>query len=336
MSRNNQVITQEPQPSHHNKLASAGKAQGSWNMKQNTFSFQLPTGITEAHMTFKGTPGVFKFKFGTFDCSASYVPWGDADYDYHTSEYMLEREFKKTRSRHPPITNHPFYRANKHKYRYNPARPQTPPSSPYSTCSSANEATPNSGDYSPTSPLRSVNTDTDQPQTSRITDNVPASFLLNLCQSLENFMQVKTLGEILNISENQIHRLIENKHRGVLFCVQELVFEWWYSSQDTYSQNLQTLKNAFSSFDLNLSKYFFKALQDYRSTFPHDVALPEQSADSSYTPASPIYERSPSPTGDEELMREPNEPESISRNFQNETTVLKTHGMGGGTVTVMN
>ena len=75
------------------KYAVAGTALGSWNMKKNSFNFQLLPGTTEAHMTFKGTAGIYEFDFTTFECYGSYVAWGDADFDFHSSEYLLEHEF---------------------------------------------------------------------------------------------------------------------------------------------------------------------------------------------------------------------------------------------------
>lgn len=101
MNNNNAAFRPNLPRSGFIKYVVAGTAQGSWNMKKNTFNFQLPPGTTEAHMTFKGTAGIYEFDFTTFECYGSYVAWGDADFDFHSSEYLLECEFQRSKCRHP-------------------------------------------------------------------------------------------------------------------------------------------------------------------------------------------------------------------------------------------
>ena len=86
------AFRQLPPSSKFIKCAAAGKSQGIWNRKKHTFSFQMPSGTIEAHMTFKGTGGIFEFDFTTFECSGSHIEWGDTDFDFHSSEYLLECE----------------------------------------------------------------------------------------------------------------------------------------------------------------------------------------------------------------------------------------------------
>ena len=105
------------------KCAAAGKAQGIWDRKKHTFSFRMPSGITEAHMTFKSTGGIFEFDFTTFECSGSHIEWGDADFNFHSSEYLLEHKYDRSSCKHPFPTDYPFPRCRAHKDRPLP-RPQ--------------------------------------------------------------------------------------------------------------------------------------------------------------------------------------------------------------------
>ena len=109
------------------KCAAAGKAQGIWNQKKHIFCFQMPSGITEARITFKGTDGIFEFDFTTFECSGSHIEWGDADLDFHSSEYLPEREYERSSCKCPFPTDYTFQRCKVNKTGYNPARPAEPP-----------------------------------------------------------------------------------------------------------------------------------------------------------------------------------------------------------------
>ena len=51
--------------------------------------------------------------------------WGDADFDFHSSEYLLEHEFQRSKCRHPSLTHYPFPRHRAHKISYNPTRPRS-------------------------------------------------------------------------------------------------------------------------------------------------------------------------------------------------------------------
>ena len=118
MNNHHMAFRQLPPSSKFIKCAAAGKAQGIWGREKHT-SFQMPSGNTEAHMTFKGTGGIFEFDFTTFECSGSHIKWGDADFDFHFSEYLLDRSSHKC----PFPTDYPFPRCRAHKTGYNPARP---------------------------------------------------------------------------------------------------------------------------------------------------------------------------------------------------------------------
>ena len=116
------AFRQLPPHSKFIKCAAADKAQGVWDRKKHTFSVQLPSGITEAHMTFKGKGGIFEFDFTTFECFGPHIKWGDADFNFHSSEYLLEHEYDRSSHKHPFPTDYPFPRHRVHKTGYNPAR----------------------------------------------------------------------------------------------------------------------------------------------------------------------------------------------------------------------
>ena len=71
-----------PPTSKYVQMATAGRATGVWDKRENTFYFQMPSGITKGYMEFSGIPGYYQFDFDMAQCSGSYVNWGDYDYDY--------------------------------------------------------------------------------------------------------------------------------------------------------------------------------------------------------------------------------------------------------------
>ena len=91
------------------KLATAGKAFGFWNNKDNTFQFKLPPGTCKAEISFMGVTGIHEFNFSKNTSEASHVSWEDYDYEYKSEAYMLDREFTK-HGRHPPIIERPIPR----------------------------------------------------------------------------------------------------------------------------------------------------------------------------------------------------------------------------------
>ena len=91
------------------KLATAGKAFGYGNKKDNTFQFKLPPGTCEAEVSFMGVSGIHEFYFSKNTSEASHVSWKDYDYEYKSEAYMLDREFTK-HGRDPPIVERPIPR----------------------------------------------------------------------------------------------------------------------------------------------------------------------------------------------------------------------------------
>ena len=74
-------------------MATVGRATSVWDRCENTFYFQMPPGITKAYMEFSGIPGHYQFDFYMFQCTGSFVSWGDSDYDYESDRFQLERGF---------------------------------------------------------------------------------------------------------------------------------------------------------------------------------------------------------------------------------------------------
>ena len=104
------------------KSATAGKAFGFWNNKDNTFQFKLPPGTCKAEISFMGVTGIHEFYFSKNTSEASHVSWEDYDYEYKSEAYMLDREFTKC-GRHPPIVERPIPRVENMAEFYNPTHP---------------------------------------------------------------------------------------------------------------------------------------------------------------------------------------------------------------------
>ena len=104
------------------KSATAGKAFGFWNNKDNTFQFKLPPGTCKAEISFMGVTGIHEFYFSKNASEASHVSWEDYDYEYKSEAYMLDREFTK-HDRHPPIIERPIPRVENMAEFYNPTCP---------------------------------------------------------------------------------------------------------------------------------------------------------------------------------------------------------------------
>ena len=111
-----------PSKSTTMKSATAGKAFGFWNNKDNTFQFKLPPGTCKAEISFMGVTGIHEFYFSKNTSEASHVSWEDYDYEYKSEAYMLDREFTK-HGRHPPIIERPIPRVENMSDFYNPTRP---------------------------------------------------------------------------------------------------------------------------------------------------------------------------------------------------------------------
>ena len=106
------------------KLATAGKAFGYWNKKDNryTFQFKLAPGTCKAEISFMGVSGIHEFYFSKNTSEASYVSWENYDNEYKSEAYMLDRDFTK-HGRHPLIVERPIPRVENMTEFYNPTWP---------------------------------------------------------------------------------------------------------------------------------------------------------------------------------------------------------------------
>ena len=64
---------QSPLRVYHNEVATAGKAFGFWNNKDNTLQFKLPPGTCKAEISFMGVTGIHEFYFSKNTSEASHV-----------------------------------------------------------------------------------------------------------------------------------------------------------------------------------------------------------------------------------------------------------------------
>ena len=103
------------------KLATAGKAFGYQNKKDNTFQLKLPPGTCKAEISFMGVSGIHEFYFSK-NIQVKLVMWEDYDYKYKSEAYMLDREFKK-HGRQPPIVERPIPRVENMTEFHNPTWP---------------------------------------------------------------------------------------------------------------------------------------------------------------------------------------------------------------------
>ena len=104
------------------KVATAGRAFGVWNNKDNTFQFKLPSGICTADVTFMGTSGVHKFHFTSDSAQALHVAWEHLDYDHTTDAFLLDHAFTH-RGKHPQVVELPLPRVSGFTNYHNPTRP---------------------------------------------------------------------------------------------------------------------------------------------------------------------------------------------------------------------
>ena len=256
MNNNNAAFRPNLPRSGFIKYVVAGTAQGSWNMK-NSFNFQLPPGTTEAHMTFKGTAGIYEFDFTTFECYGSYVAWEDADFDFHSSEYLMEHEFQRSKCRHPSLTCYPFPRHRAHKISYNLTRPRsvhvpghrTPRSSPSPRHSSCSDSTSTTGYHASTSRSHSRSLSL-SPSWALVWLSLPktiCSFLDELCDTITNHSDLHDLTISSGIPTSKVYKAITDNPGNIENCVHQVIFIWWGSSNAPASIKINTLKNGFEN-----------------------------------------------------------------------------------------
>ena len=246
------AFRQFPPSSKFIKCAAAGKAQGIWDRKKHTFSFQMPSGTTEAHMTFKGTGGIFEFDFTTFECSGSHIEWGDADFDFHSSEYLLEREYDRSSRKHPFPTNYPFPRCRAHKTGYNPARPAE---------SARTSPGPHHHSHSPSTSAARYNTSRSRsrsPSRPRLVSHCPCLnytrlnlpytihlFLDEICENITNLSDFHNLAIECDIPVSKVDRAIADHPANIKDSVIHVLFDWWGTCKAPFNTKINTLQNGF-------------------------------------------------------------------------------------------
>ena len=69
--------------------------QGTWDMANRYFLIEVPAGIADANMRFRGVDGIHLLRFSAFECSGYEVDWGDVDDSIDCEEHLFKREFQK-------------------------------------------------------------------------------------------------------------------------------------------------------------------------------------------------------------------------------------------------
>ena len=62
------------------KRVVSGKLQGSWDIANRYILIEVPTGIADAYINFKGIDGIYLLRFSTSECTSYQVGWDEADY----------------------------------------------------------------------------------------------------------------------------------------------------------------------------------------------------------------------------------------------------------------
>ena len=104
------------------KVATAGRAFGVWNDKDNTFKFKLSAGVCTADVSFMGATGIHEFHFTTGSAEASHVAWEHIDYNHTSDAFLLERAFT-CHGKHPQVVELPLPRVPGFTKFHNPTRP---------------------------------------------------------------------------------------------------------------------------------------------------------------------------------------------------------------------
>ena len=252
MNNQHTAFRQFPPSSKFIQCAAAGKAQGIWDRKKHIFSFQMSSGITEAHMTFKGTGGIFEFDFTTFECSGSHIEWGDADFDFHSSEYLLECEYDRSSHKCPFPTDYPFSGHRAHKTGYNPARPaesaRASPGPHNHSCSSSTSTaryyTSRSRSRSPSGPRLGSHcsclnyTRLNLPYTIHL-------FLDEICENITNHSDFHDLAIECDIPVSKFDRAIADHPVNIRDSVIHVLFDWWGTCKAPFKTKINTLQNGF-------------------------------------------------------------------------------------------
>ena len=83
------------------KSVVSGKLKGTWDMANRYFLVEVPGGIDDAYIKFKGIDGIHLLRFNAFECAGYQVDWDEADYPIDCEDYIIEREFRQLKRFHP-------------------------------------------------------------------------------------------------------------------------------------------------------------------------------------------------------------------------------------------
>ena len=64
-------------------------------MTNKYFLIEVPDGIANAYMKFKGIDGIHLLRFSAFECAGYQVGWDEANYPIDCGDHLIVREFKK-------------------------------------------------------------------------------------------------------------------------------------------------------------------------------------------------------------------------------------------------
>ena len=73
------------------KRVVSGKLEDTWDMTNRYFLIEVPGGIADAYMRFKGIDRIHLLRFSAFECAGYQVGWDEADYPIDCKDYLIER-----------------------------------------------------------------------------------------------------------------------------------------------------------------------------------------------------------------------------------------------------
>ena len=120
-------LTWKPSPavvgSKYIKRVVSGKLQGTWDMANRYFLIEVPGGIADACMKFRGIDEIHLLRFSAFECPGYQVGWNEVVYHVDCGGDLIEREFRTLKRHHPDPVDLPFPHMHGFTDFYNPACP---------------------------------------------------------------------------------------------------------------------------------------------------------------------------------------------------------------------
>ena len=92
-------LTRKPSPavgrSKYIKRVVSGKLQDTWDLANRYFLIEVPGGIVDVYMKFKGIDDIHLLRFSVFKCAEYQVGWDEADYPIDCEDFLIKGEFRK-------------------------------------------------------------------------------------------------------------------------------------------------------------------------------------------------------------------------------------------------